>query len=150
HPTLLLVEVPSQAPPQDNFADRLPLVGTNGFARGTNILATREAGEPRHADKLGTNSIWYSWRAPFTGIATFRTVGSTFDTLLGIYTGPDVTHLLRQASDEDRGDYLTSEVRFNATSNVEYQVAIDGFAGGQGTFVLSWALDVTSDTLPVI
>src|SRR5207244_1453745 len=45
-PTLLLVEVASQALPQDNFANRLSLTRTNGFATGTNLFATREPGEP--------------------------------------------------------------------------------------------------------
>jgi hypothetical protein len=54
------------------------------------------------------------------------------------------------AQDEDRGGYLTSQLRFNAREGVEYQIAIDGFAGQQGNFILGWELETTSEELPVI
>src|SRR5262249_36596527 len=117
---------------------------------GTNINATREFGEPLHANKRGSNSVWYSWTAQSSGIATFRTKGSSFDTLLAIYTGTSVTNLVPVASDEDRGDSLTSLVRFNAGKGTNFAIAIDGFAGGQGNFVLAWELVSTANTLPVI
>jgi hypothetical protein len=47
-------------------------------------LATRETGEPWHASKHGTNSVWYSWKAPCNGVARFATIGSTFETLLAV------------------------------------------------------------------
>jgi len=37
-----------------------------------------------------------------------------FDTLLGVYTGAEVSSLNEEASDEDRGGFLTSQVIFNA------------------------------------
>jgi len=150
-PTVLVVQIISPAPAQeDNFAGRRSLVGTNGVAAGTNVFATREPNEPRHAGKFGSNSVWYTWRAPTTGIATFRTAGSTFDTLLAVYIGTTVDSLTLVASDEDRAGSLNSEAIFNATSNVDYQVAIDGFAGQQGTFALAWSQEQTLDTIPVI
>jgi len=149
-PVDLVVQVQSQAPPQDNFVNRLSLTNAGGFAAGTNLHATREVCEPLHAGKFGTNSVWYTWRATDTGIATFRTVGSTFDTLLAIYTGMSVSNLTLVASDEDRAGFLTSEVQFNAVKDVDYQIAIDGFVGQQGAFTLGWNLEVTNATLPVI
>ena len=149
-PFELLVHIPSQAPPEDNFAGRRSLFDATGYAAGTNWFATREPNEPRHAGKFGSNSVWYTWRAPATGIATFRTVGSTFDTLLAVYTGASVDGLTLVASDEDRGGFLTSDAQFNAESNTEYQIAIDGFAGQQGSFTLGWSLEQTTDALPEI
>jgi len=147
---LPVVEVASQAPPEDNFVNRRGIVGPNGFVSGTNKLATVESGEPRHAGKAGGKSVWYSWQAPTNGIATFRTSGSAFDTLLGVYTGTNVAQLTPVANDEDRGGYLTSQVRFNAIAGQAYAIAVDGFAGAEGEFVLAWELDVTVDELPVI
>ena len=88
--------------------------------------------------------------APAKGIATFRTTGSSFDTLLAVYTGDSFPGLTLVQSDEDRGGYLASEVQFNVQSGVFYQVAIDGYAGGQGDFILSWSFEATSQELPVI
>jgi hypothetical protein len=83
-------------------------------------------------------------------VATFRTVGSSFDTLLAVYTGSALNNLTEVASDEDRGGFLTSEVRFNAVAGTDYQVTVDGFAGASGTVVLGWELDVVAPVLPVI
>src|SRR5206468_3514732 len=69
---VLTVLVP-QVVPGNNFSERVAISGTNGFAGGTNTFATREDGEPYHAQRQGSNSVWYTWHAPATGIATFRT-----------------------------------------------------------------------------
>ena len=148
-PALLVLDLPRLAP-GDNFADRTPLFGPVGIASGTNLFATREAGEPLHAGKPGGSSVWYTWTAPDTGIATFRTTGSTFDTLLGVYTGLAVNSLTTAASDEDQGGFYTSGVRFNTSAGAVYQIAIDGFGGASGNFVFAWSLEATGDFLPII
>lgn len=113
NPILVTVGVLDQ-PSANFFQDRALLAGDSGFLSGNNLSASREAGEPFHADKYGTNSVWYHWVAPSSGIVSFRTAGSTFDTLLGVYTGDRLSALIRVASDEDRGGFLTSDARFNA------------------------------------
>jgi uncharacterized delta-60 repeat protein len=134
----------------DNFADRWRFVDASFVGTTNNLAATGEAGEPKHADKVGGKSLWLTWRAPASGVATFRTVGSSFDTLLAVYTGNALNQLAEVASDEDRGGFLTSELRFNAEAGTEYQVAVAGFAGASGTVVLGWELDVVAPVLPVI
>jgi hypothetical protein len=147
---LLVFAVPD-APPGDSFADRVSL-GTNssGTVRSTNTFATKEPGEPDHAGKPGGASVWYQWTAPSNGVATFRTVGSAFDTLLAVYTGQSVDALTTVASDEDDGGFFTSLLSFNTTAGIDYAIALDGFGGVQGDFVLSWNLEATPDALPVI
>ncbi len=146
---LLLTSVPPLAA-GDNFVDRVPILGTNGSVAGVNDFATFEPGEPFHAGKPGGKSVWYTWTAPATGIATFRTTGSTFDTLLGVYTGTSVVGLTPVVSDEDRAGFFASVVTFNAIAGTAYHIAIDGFAGETGQFTFSWELEVTTQLLPVI
>ncbi|MEW6156214.1 MAG: immunoglobulin domain-containing protein [Verrucomicrobiota bacterium] len=134
----------------DAFANGLPLSGVQGMGRGMSDTATREAGEPMHAGKRGGHSVWFRWQAPANGIATFKTTGSAFDTLLGVYTGSALGDLVEVASDEDRGGFLTSKVQFNATGGTTYHIAIDGFNGAAGHYVISWDFEATSDVLPVI
>jgi len=134
----------------DNFVDRVPLTGTPGLVVGANRGATRESGEPNHAGKPGGKSVWYTWEAPITGIATFGTPGSTFDTLLGVYRGTNVAFLTRDGSDEDRGGFFTSGVQFNAFKKRVYHFAIDGFAGQEGDFAFGWQMIDTPHMLPVI
>jgi hypothetical protein len=63
-------------------------------------VSTKQAGEPDHGQCRG-RSIWYQWTAPSTGVFTIHTVGSNFDTLLGVYTGTSVEALTLVASNDD-------------------------------------------------
>ena len=139
-----------RTPPENFFVNRSLIATTNVLFSGDNTNATSESGELRHAGKPGGHSVWYKWKAPETGIATFQTTGSAFDTLLAIYVGTDVSQLTPIAANDDvRGRFLASEVRFNTIKDAEYQLAIDGLGGAEGEFVISWSLEVTGDVLPL-
>jgi hypothetical protein len=82
-------------------------------------------------------------------VARFSLAGSSFDTLLGVYLGNAVNALTSRAQDDDSGGFLTSAVEFNVSSQTNYAIAIDGFAGAAGYYALSWELQA-AETLPVI
>jgi len=63
---------------------------------------------------------------------TLSTFGSSFDTLLGVYTGNAVNSLMQVAANDDFGGSSYSQVTFTATQNVSYKIAVDGFNGGAG------------------
>ena len=74
------------SPANDNFAAAQPLTGTSANAQGSNVGATKETGEPntraiRAARRSGTSGT-----PPATGVYTANTAGSSFDTLLAVYT----------------------------------------------------------------
>jgi Leucine-rich repeat (LRR) protein/alpha-tubulin suppressor-like RCC1 family protein len=146
-PADVVVLVPLEQP-ADMFANRTLLTET--VSHGVNGGMALEPGEPRHAGRIGGSSAWYTWRSAVPGIATFRTSGSTFDTVLGVYVGNSVSNLTAVASDDDRGGYLTSALQFNALANVDYQIAVDGVGAAEGTVILSWSLQVTATQVPVI
>ncbi len=143
----LTLSLPS-IPAADYFTNRVSLSGTNGIAVGQNLKATFELGEPLHAGKTGGKSVWYTWTAPVTGVATFRTVGSTFDTLLAIYTGSVLTNLVSVASDQNHGGFYTSWAYFNVNQGTDYQIAIDGFGGASGDYIFAWDEEDTPHLLP--
>jgi len=64
---------------------------------------------------------------------------STFDTVLGVYSGSSVSALTELASDDDDPDTgaLTSKVVFGRTSNQTCQIAVDGWGGASGSVQLS-------------
>jgi hypothetical protein len=128
----------AEMPVADMFADRRMIRELDNIVRSSNVGATREQGEPRHAGKPGGKSIWFSWKAPSNGQATFSTEGSDFDTLLAVYTGEQVDQLSLEAANEDSGGYLTSKVQCYVEAGQIYQIAVDGFAGAEGTVLLSW------------
>ena len=144
-------------PAANDFAARGDLGGGIFFGsrRGDNSLAAglqNEPGEPLHGGVPGGASVWVRWKPLQGGIATFDTMGSGFDTTLGIYTlaagGQGVSNLVLVARDEDSGGYYNSRISFNAVANTEYQIAIDGFYADRGNIVLNWELEVTPDQLP--
>jgi len=145
----VLVTAPA-LPFADNLGLRTAINGSSGVLSGSNLGATKETGEPNHAGKVGGKSVWVRWRAPANGIATLRTRGSDFDTLLGIYTGTDISDLVPVVSDDDRGGFGSSQASFNAVADTEYLVAIDGYAGASGNIALSWNLDPTTVLFPRI
>jgi hypothetical protein len=148
---LLRVVSASAVPLVDGFADRQLVVDQpNGTASGSNRGASREPREPDHAGKPGGSSVWFTWRAPASGIATFDTIGSGIDTLLAVYTGSSLAGLQRVVSDEDSGGSFASLASFNAVAGVDYEIAIDGFGGAQGDLVVNWSLLQTTDDVPII
>ena len=123
----------------DSFSSRSGISGASGQSKGSSIGAGKESGEPNHAGNSGGASVWWTWMAPATGLATFYTRGSNFDTLLTIYTGTSVNRLIEVASNDDASDgTLQSAVRFSAQQGQAYHIAVDGYGGKSGTIVLNW------------
>ncbi|MGD0384150.1 MAG: hypothetical protein ABSA77_11550 [Thermoguttaceae bacterium] len=131
-------------PVNDNFANRTPITGTLATITATNVGATKESGEPNHAGNAGGKSVWWTWTAPSAGSVLIDTIGSNFDTILGVYTGSSVSTLTTVASDDDSGGNLTSLVTFNVVSGTSYQIAVDGYGGASGN--ISLFLDLTTIT----
>jgi M6 family metalloprotease-like protein len=127
-------------PANDNFANAQIISGNTGTTTGTNGAATKESGEPNHAGNAGGASVWYRWTAPLGGSVTIDTIGSNFDTLLGVYTGSSVNSLTQIASNDDSGSTLQSSVTFIAVSGTTYQIAVDGYGGVIGNITLHWNL----------
>lgn len=122
----------------DAFANCLSLTGAQGFVTGSTRGATRQSGEPLHGASTGTGSVWYCWTAPFGGAFTFDTGGSSFDTLLGIYTGNAVNALTAIALDDNSSSNGASRVVFNAIGGVTYRIAVDGTTN-PGVVKLTWS-----------
>ena len=119
----------SQGPPlNDNFASAQTLAGCSGSGGGTNVFASHEINEPNHSPdgNGGSRSVWYQWQAPATGTATIDTLGTGFDTVLGVYTGTSVGALNVVGKDDDTVE-RTSRVSFAATAGTVYKIAVDGF-----------------------
>lgn len=152
------------------FYDTYPFTGpeapTGDIESASGVLASRnseaspdyESNEPLHAGVPGGRSVWISWRAPDSGVVTFDTQGSTFDTLLACYVWrPSLGQLsdARLDDDDDSGAYATSRIRFNARKGVTYVIAVSGYSAApgetsSGDFILGWSLDTAAVAIPVI
>ena len=134
-------------PANDNFANAQGISGSTGTVTGANNFATKEASEPTNpSDAGGGKSVWYSWIAPGTGQATFDTNGSTFDTILAVYTGVTLNALSVIAFNDDISPLdameprnIQSLVTFPVTAGTTYRIQVDGFDGDQGNIILHWS-----------
>jgi hypothetical protein len=116
----------------------------------SNVHASKDTGEPDHAGNAGGKSVWWRWRAPRSGSVRLHTTGSSFDTLLAVYTGTSLLNLVRVESNDDAADGVFAELTFQAQAGLEYQIAVDGFDGESGTIVLSLILEWPTLCLPLV
>jgi hypothetical protein len=139
------------APFNDNFANAQALGGCKGNVEGINVGATAETNEPNHSPDNGGGhrSVWYKWTAPGSQSVTITTSGSTFDTVLSVYTGGNFGSLtpVPNGKNDDAvpGSDLTSSVTFNASGGTTYVIAVDGYnnsgsGGDMGVVKLDWNL----------
>ncbi len=146
----VLIGTTADIPPNDNFTNSivLPTNSVTLTATGTNTLATKEPGEPNIGGNPGGHSVWWSWTAPAIGTVTISTAGSSFVTLLGVYTGSSVSNLTAVAANNGNNRGGPAQVTFNVTPGTQYQIAVDGYSGQSGTIALSSKF--TLDTKPPI
>ena len=132
--TVFLLALP---PANNNFSNRTVLSGATLTADGNNYLATTESNEPDPSGN-GTQSgtVWWSWIAPTNGPVSIQTDGSSFETLIDVYTGNTLAGLTCVASNlstvldnstNDPADAgISNRVIFTATAGTQYQIQISG------------------------
>lgn len=133
----------SLTPSNDNFQDATVLSGNSVTTTGSNVGATSETGEPNWGSYFsGYHSVWWRWTAPATGSVAIDTFGSSFHTLLAVYTGTQVSALTQVV---DAGINVSptpgqSRVSFRASAGTTYYLAVDGYRGATGSIVLHLTL----------
>ncbi|MCC6416323.1 MAG: matrixin family metalloprotease [Opitutaceae bacterium] len=139
-----LYGAPGAVPLNDNFANATVIASNTGMSgfTGATIGGSAQAGEPDHDTEKPSHSIWWRWTSPGDVTVTLDTLGSNFDTVLGVYTGSAVNALTKVASNDDKesGVIRTSTLSFNATTGTTYYFAVDGWDGSYGQVALAMAL----------
>jgi hypothetical protein len=125
----------------------IPLVsgGTSSGYSTTQIFntqaSTKEPGEPNHCGVAGGASEWYNFQPDFNGTVHITTAGSTYDTVLAVYTGPgDSFSTLVPLVCNNAKFPASDEVHFQGNSNTVYYIAIDGVGGARGPAKLNISL----------
>jgi hypothetical protein len=145
---------PANRPANDAFAAAQYIGGATGRVTGSSVNGTKENGELNHAQNAGGASIWYRWVAPATGRATFETTGSSFDTLLAVYTGSsvDALTLVAQNDDIEVNVNRASRITFDVVAGRTYFFAVDGYRTGgtfeSGSVVLVWTATAAPSPTP--
>ncbi|HVE58564.1 MAG TPA: VCBS repeat-containing protein [Pyrinomonadaceae bacterium] len=137
------------AMPNDHFVNAATLSNNLPInsASLTNVGASKENGEPNHANNPGGKSVWFKWQNPHSTVKSYSFTlehhsltnpsNGSFP-LFAIYTGSSVDALTEVAHTD------TSTLRkliIQAQPNTTYFIAVDGMdsgAGAQlGNFILS-------------
>lgn len=131
---------PETAPTNDAFSSVETLTPRSGEVAGTNVGATKQAGEPDHAGDPGGASVWYRWTSDIDGFATFGVCGDVeLSPVLAVYTGTSVGGLTEVGSSNHP---CLSDLVIEVQGGTTYRIAVDGFlfdALEMGEFTLRWA-----------
>ena len=138
----------SNRPFNDNFAARARLGSDNVIARSSNAGATTEVGEPLHGGVSATASLWWEWTPTVSGSVVVDTAGSSYDTVLAIYTLPAGGTPISSAGltlvsannnylTENRIELITSRLTFAAQAGVRYEIVVASADGDTGLTLLN-------------
>jgi len=148
----LTVATTADIPANDDFtnATLIPSAGITNDV--TTTYASKEFGEPAIGGNAGGHSVWWTWTAPAIGTVTIATTGSSFTTLLGVYTGSSVSSLTVVTNNDgiNRSTgfaYLT----FAVSPGTQYHIALDGYNGqsGNAAFIFKFSKDTTPPTVKI-
>jgi hypothetical protein len=143
----LVAGTTADIPSNDDFTNAtvIPSDGiTNEF---TTTYASRENWEPEIAGNPGGHSLWWTWTAPAVGTVTINTAISSFNTLLGVYTGSSLTNLtVVTNSDGAKLGTGVAYVKFEVSTGTQYMITLDGYNGQSGT--ADFTFKFSTDTIP--
>jgi hypothetical protein len=149
-PPLVVTKVPPPVrPPNDDFANRRPLVGFPVGGQISNSTATREPGEPLPVGGAGSRSIWWTWTAPAGGIVTVVAGIPDTATMLAIYQGDslDTLRLIGRTAASP-----SAQVSFQTGLGESFQISVaEGYGiGGLISLGVNFAPDPQPDLAPGI
>jgi len=130
---------PSNIGYADNFSEAASIPSSSTFSlKASSVVATREVSEPAHAGQTASKSLWWKWTAIGNGRLQVSTKGSSFDTVLAVYTGSTLGNLNLITSNNDAATSVKfSQVDFTTTRGTTYYFAVDGTSGASGEVILT-------------
>ncbi|HEY2953148.1 MAG TPA: immunoglobulin domain-containing protein [Verrucomicrobiae bacterium] len=128
--------------------------GFNGSQIFDTTFATTDPNEPLHCGVASDASYWLAYQPPTNGTVTLDTIGSTYDTLLAVYTyDPPLTSyagLIPITCDNDwTGPLGAARVEFAAVKDRTYAVVVASVNGARGIAQLNYLLDPSRPPLPL-
>src|SRR5437870_4007545 len=140
-------------PANDDFANAITVSPLPYTDIKNTIVATTETGERLDCTGLVIGrTVWYNFTPSETVTVTVDTLGSDFDTVLAVYTGPDVSTATQLTCNDDASvATTTSQVQFLGAPATIYRTQVGGFNGESGnmTVHVSQQAVVTDTPTPI-
>jgi len=134
----------------------LPVIGLTRSYSGSQVFSTAYAlsdpNEPLHCGVYGGASYWYGYTPSANGTLSFDTVGSSYNTILAVYTynaaiGGYAGLIPVACQNNQSATDLTSRVSFPAQGGVQYIVVVDGVNQARGIVRLNWLFTPLAPTI---
>src|SRR5574341_1142017 len=148
------------APPANDNLSAAQVIAVSSTTSATNAEATLEGGETPPACQGTTGAtVWFKFTAAASQTLTADTQGSTFDTVLDVFSGPAVSPTFPAltplvCSDDIGGGNVQSRLSFAATSGITYYVRVGGFSAATGSIILQVGVvpanDNRSDAISIV
>ena len=116
-----------------------------GRCSGTNKDATKEPGEPNHADEPGGASVWFHWTAPASGETTIDDLRERVRHAARRIYGRCGERSDRGREQRRRLRPSAARSRSSADQGETYRIAVDGVDGETGLFNLQLRLAPPND-----
>ena len=129
------------APFNDNFEDATFVSAEAPWGPAIDVKvttdeATLQVGEPTPScgsDKMG-KTVWFWYPATQDGTVTVQadTIGTDYDTVVGVWRGDSLSTLTEVACNDDQAGRSTSVSVFEATKSTSYYIQVGGYDGQGG------------------
>jgi len=123
------------SPGNDNFVHRSLLTGASATVTGSLFNATPEQGELELGIPLGSQSVWYAWTAPMSGLATVSASGDGWTPAVTAFTGASITNLALVQQD-------WGTIAFAVRAGTTYQLAVSSDENLAAPFTLTLNLEI--------
>ena len=130
----------------DSFADAWQITSFPFRGEQSTLLATTEPGEElRPSGCILGATVWFTFTPAISGIMSADTEesDSSFDTVLALYQGTELSSLAVLGCDDDGGTGLLSDKSVPVTAGTTYYIQAGGFGtpGDTGNLVLNVSLE---------
>jgi uncharacterized repeat protein (TIGR01451 family) len=144
-----------QVPSNDNFAGATVIASLPYNTTQSTTAATSQAQDPAFPciannattnNRRGWHSVWYVYTSTVAGMLHVDTIGSNYDTVLGVWTGT-FGSLTNVACDDDSGGNYNSTLNTSVVAGTAYYIEVAGYYSySSGNLVLN--VDSAGGTVP--
>ncbi len=119
----------TKGPLNDDFINSIAIEAPT-ILSATNSGTTTQEGEPDTSNVGAT--VWWNFIAPSNGMARVDLEGSTFDTVLHVYTDSEngLGNMTPVAFNDDETNTIQSDVNFPVVGGQRYEIRVGGFGNG--------------------
>jgi hypothetical protein len=133
------INVSEVFPPVNDVCGGATIISCGGTASGTTTTATATGAPATCTTSLNTApGVWFKFTSPSSvQNVTVSTLGSNFDTKLGVFRGTCAGLICVGGNDDFSG--VTSQVSFTSLASTDYYFYVTGFDTATGSYNLSVA-----------